>query len=278
METISKVTIDQLRVYLPHQALQVLHKHSEKPELDLADRVFKLQKVLGPYILTNGQNGYDHAYVFGSLEQGGTVRVQSNSNRPDMGILIDFTATGKRLYEQLATLKGIDINWQSLIGEVYRLSGHASRIDIAVDLLNGSISVDELANDLFDGSIKVLNARKQPIKNDSFKFISSYEHNETIYVGSRKSDAFLRVYDKKREQEHKKVFSNQTIDGLESWIRVEGEFKHRLAHRIGAGIGTSCNLNDYLINIILRQWTFVDAEATVSMKSPSIVQIVAICS
>lgn len=104
--------------------------------------------------------------------------------------------------------------------------------------------------------------RKRRIPADRFRIVGTMESRQTLYVGSRSSDAFLRIYDKKTEQNR----PNGTYRGLaqqcEDWIRVEAEFKHRVAKSIGQHISKYDGDNFYqeLLGIVLERWTMADEE------------------
>ncbi len=75
--------------------------------------------------------------------------------------------------------------------------GHISRLDIATDLINYGFSVNEIIQRLKNEESFFLNTQGNKINANRFKIIGSYSEAQTLYIGSRKSDAFLRIYDKK---------------------------------------------------------------------------------
>lgn len=264
MEKIGHIKIDQIRLNLPCDSVPILSTDHEMPlEVEKANSIFKLDRVFDNYDLGYGHNGYTNSCVYGLSDQGRAASISWNPDRSDMGISIDFTATGKDLYEQLCELKGIEVDWRYLIKQVVNdYGGHISRIDIATDLINYGFSVDSICRRLNASEITVLNMRKRRIPADRFRIVGTMESRQTLYVGSRSSDAFLRIYDKKTEQNR----PNGTYRGLaqqcEDWIRVEAEFKHRVAKSIGQHISKYDGDNFYqeLLGIVLERWTMADEE------------------
>ena len=68
---------------------------------------------------------------------------------------------------------------------------------MAIDLIDYGYSIDKIYNKLKNEEYLFLNARKQLIPAERIRYIGANNQVFTIYVGSRKSDAFMRLYDKK---------------------------------------------------------------------------------
>jgi DNA relaxase NicK len=263
METINNIKIDQLRLNIPYDEIyQVEDSQGLPKEVIVADKLLHLAWLFKSNTVSHGHNGYTSSYNFGSGEQGGTISVMWNETRKDMGILVDFTATGKALYESLAELDGITVNWKRIIEELYKKMGHISRIDIATDLINYEFSVNQIIQRLKSEKSFFLNAQGNKINSNRFKIIGNYEEAQTLYVGSRKSDAFLRIYNKKIEQDRASGLYRNLARNCKDWIRVEAEFKHRLAKDIGKYIAelTADNIYPYLLGCVLERWSLVDKE------------------
>ncbi|WEV39787.1 replication initiation factor domain-containing protein [Lactobacillus sp. ESL0681] len=137
--------------------------------------------------------------------------------------------------------------------------GHISRIDIAVDFIDYNFSINKIFTKLKCEEYFFLNTRNQVIKADRIRCIGTKNEVLTIYVGSRNSDAFLRLYNKKQEQSDNKRLYRLIADKHDNWVRFEGEFKHREAHAIGAMISTlnTNNIYPYLAGCILKHWKMV---------------------
>ena len=118
----------------------------------------------------------------------------------------------------------IDLNMLHEVIKVVKQYGHFTRIDMALDDLTPHFTVAEVWQFL-DKDMYVAKFRKK----DHYE---SYHADgsllgETVYMGSRSSDMFLRVYDKQAEQK---------VDF--PWIRWEFEIKHDCADIVA----------DYLLN------------------------------
>lgn len=259
MDFITKVGIDQIRFNFPYDAIKTVYVEGDPwPEIALCNWVFKLRDIMGHFEPTTALNGYTQAFCFGDSYKEGKVTVSFNRSRRDMGILVDFTAGGKRLYEQLASLKGKEIFWKEIIKYAYgEFNAHITRIDVAVDLINTDFDLNNLNHRVVDGQVKILNSRGHEIKGSSYKIIKTLDSVQTLYIGSRKSDAFLRIYDKRQEQLAKNKILFGLNDTINNWIRIEGEFKHKLAREIGRKIKNTDQMHDLLLNLVSERWKFV---------------------
>ena len=105
-----------------------------------------------------------------------------------------------------------------IVNEVIKIVkryGHFTRFDIAVDDLEGYYTVSEVY-DLLNREMYISSFRKYDYYVS--KNVTGGRNGETVYMGSRQSNFFLRVYDKQLEQ------------GVDfSWIRWELEIKHECA-------------------------------------------------
>lgn len=123
-----------------------------------------------------------------------------NPNRQDMGIHIAYSG------KTLNTYRDNDVNVIDVLR--WHLSRHAtcSRIDLAFDIRDSAMKISELYEFLKTG-MAVTTAK-------TYQLIIGNDGGCTLYLGSRQSEAFLRIYDK----------------GIESgeggnWLRVELELK-----------------------------------------------------
>ncbi len=164
------------------------------------------------------------------------------------------------MYESLNEIHNCKVNWRKIITKIYQeFKGHITRIDIAIDFINYGLSVNNIHVDLCNKKTMLVNKLNAKIKEDRIEYIGSNNEVETIYIGSRRSDAFLRIYNKKKEQSDKNGPYRELANRCDDWIRIEGEFKHRLARQIGAMIytlNTDC-IEPYLANYIMDHWKLV---------------------
>ena len=123
---------------------------------------------------------------------------------------------------------------------------------MAIDLIDYGYSIDKIYNKLQNEEYLFLNTHKQLIPTERIRYIGANNQVFIIYVGSRKSDAFFRLYDKKQEQLDNKGLYRSLANNYR--IRVEGEFKYCEAHAIGAMAITlnTNNIYSYLTDCILK--------------------------
>lgn len=194
---LNNVKIDQIRFMIPVKDQRL--KENEFPiELNKVNNLFRFETIFTQKSILNfGRNGYTNSINYGSSEQD-LVTIMFNPKRLDMGLLIDLTASGKAMFESLAQLQDIKVDWKRIIEIIYqKFQGHVSRIDVAIDLIDYGYSIDKIYNKLKNEEYLFLNARKQLIPAERIRYIGANNQVFTIYVGSRKSDAFMRLYDKK---------------------------------------------------------------------------------
>lgn len=173
------------------------------------------------------------------------------NGKEDMGIHVSIT--GSAIKEAVRAFKetlicdtpfglGYDISSDSSVLVHYlsaiRGIGHFSRIDLSIDDIGCQyFSMDDLFQAFTEHRIV---SKFRHIQNIVKSSISGEKEGHTIYFGSRKSDIFLRVYDKKLEQSQKYPDRPITYE----WIRWEFELSDDRAlsavdHLISSGdIGT----------------------------------------
>jgi len=162
--------------------------------------------VLHEYVLNNGTlkpckavNGYTDAYedVLGA-------RVMWHATRVDMGVHISYSGRTLNAYRE----NGIEAQE---VAAFHNARGHrCTRIDVAIDSVDGLLDIASLYDAIKQKRYTLPYKRKAAL-------ITSTD-GITLYVGSRTSDIFLRIYDKGAEQ--------HTDD---NWKRVEVELKGQRA-------------------------------------------------
>lgn len=219
-----------------------------------------LKEVYGKFEIENhGFNGYTRTVTFNLLDKDSLVRIEYNPDRLDMGLSIDFRGNPKKYYEQVCEIKGIKVNWKEIISQVVKkYGGHLSRIDIAVDFIDFGYSVNSISEKLKNEEYYFLNKNKQRIDIERIKTIGKGKKTETIYVGSRTSGAYLRIYNKKKEQLETRGIFHAQATVCENWVRVEGEFHHKKSQRIGKLIAYDSNsMTAILASYLSHQWSLV---------------------
>ena len=196
------------------------------------------------------------------LHKGSTLRVLYDGNE-NMGIHYDFSGSSiKELFCHFTdfivkeTPFGPDLNMdinilRELLSRVKQV-GHMTRLDLAIDDRNPYFTLPELQN--------ILEEQRFVSKFRSWQLVKDCTtSNEltgcTIYLGSRRSDIMLRVYDKQLEQIAKGV------EGADEqpWVRWELELKNEYANIVltdllnGVDVGSLVFgiLSNYLRIIVL---------------------------
>jgi len=163
--------------------------------------------------LEKGFQGYPRAWL--SLSAGG------GSGR--MG-----TGMPKRTGEVHVSLSGdIVSRWeaekvQAICQWVQERNGHGTRMDLALDDRTGHVSVNEVIAAADIGQAVMRWNTYDVRRRCSYKGKEDV-HGEMIAFGSRQSESYLRVYDKRREVSEK----GEPVDG--PWVRWELEFKKERA-------------------------------------------------
>jgi len=149
-------------------------------------------------------NGYRQAY---RTENG--IVVQWNPDREEMGY---HTVIAGSAIRHVLEYHGMD--QKTLIQTVLDAGGSITRLDIAKDVQGVNISLDEI--------YKALERREYQGSARTFSQIHSLNGGNTIYVGSRQSEKFIRIYDKAAQS------------GLvgEKWHRFELETKGMVARAL----------------------------------------------
>jgi len=115
---------------------------------------------------------------------------------------------------------------EDLLAGLLAAQAKFSRIDLALDVINDpSFVVSDLHKQAIMGNI-VTQSR-------AITYMQSGTEGQTLYIGSRTSDRFVRIYNKAAEQ---KAIGK---DAPDAWVRIEIELKadraNNCAHMIGLG-------------------------------------------
>ena len=149
--------------------------------------------------------GNDHGFYYPGLN----IAYNVDESGLITSTLLDLSGKGCRLVEQL---NNNDFDWFAFMDkfrdELYSKIAHISRIDLACDIYDDTIDYDKVLHSVQKGHYCCLSEKKRWIDGDE----------RCIYLGSEKSDRFLRIYDKALEQ---------CIDG--KWIRFEFQLRNESA-------------------------------------------------
>jgi DNA relaxase NicK len=127
-----------------------------------------------------------------------------------MGVHVQISGTGCRLIEAMENFPG----WREYVGSWLALKAKCVRLDIALDDVGGGIAF-ETVHQQVKTNTAVMRAHGHRLIED----VKRKGTFHTLYVGGRKSETYMRCYDK----------GMQLGEGR-SWLRFEFEYKKDRAH------------------------------------------------
>lgn len=219
-------------------------------------------------LLSRGASGYRNQYRHALYP----VFILFDGNE-GMGIHVDITGTAItdviKHYKESHTVKtpfgkgfeAQDFNltiFAHLLKEILSC-GHITRLDLAVDDIGAKYyTLADLSAVLASGNyVSKFRSYKEIKENkDSNTCIG-----HTIYLGSRASDAMLRVYDKQLEQS-KKLLASGEAPIMYPWVRWEMELKRERAQVAVRLISSGANLNEIIVGVLYNYFRIVQPDAT----------------
>jgi len=160
-------------------------------------------------------------YAASGLVAGGKGRVGWHIDRPEMGVHVSLGA------QALGILAGLDDRWLDLPGmlAVLRddLGGHVTRLDVAWDDQEGALDLLTVREATKKGNFTT--RWKGGYRRDGW----GNQEGDTLYFGSRSSDAFLCFYDKRQER----LAKGHLVD-VDHWVRVELRLRRKRAEAAAA--------------------------------------------
>lgn len=172
-----------------------------------------------------GAHGYKNLYQ----SSAGILYMTDGSD--SQGIHMVVTGVG---LEEIRLAGAFD---RDLIRHILGLNGRLARLDLALDLVDGKMTVVDLAHDYTDGHVKTRATSGTLVKELNGSA-------DTLYVGSRASERFFRAYNKGAQL------------GVDfAWLRLELECKKVVARHIASTIANHPNERK-VINTAIKK--FVD--------------------
>lgn len=215
-------------------------------------------QIFGDSEKVKAMNHYDEAIGF----YNGQIKLMWSDERPTQGVMLYFTATGLRAWQIFGKLHNRGIQWLDFINYLSKNNAHFTRVDVAVDVLDYPFTVASLFGDIQERKVLVLDPLGREKKFTHQKFFGQNRKVTGFYIGSRSSDCFLRIYDKKIEQDRERATYVDLSRTCKTWTRFEGEFKHKKAKAIIPDLASkSVNEKQFrqkLIGYVVNQWSFVD--------------------
>ncbi|MHA3065951.1 replication initiation factor domain-containing protein [Lacticaseibacillus saniviri] len=139
-----------------------------------------------------------------------------------------------------------------------------SRVDLTADYMNYGLDINAMYESLLpdNQTVKVINSKGRQSVSKLTAFAKDGKVT-TFYVGSKKANSrsFMRVYDKKQEQEETFGFRMKQAEELDDWTRMEavykGAYAHQLTEIIQNEVHSSNELTRLIADKILEKFQFV---------------------
>lgn len=171
-----------------------------------------------------------------------------------MGVHFEFSGQGCRILEQ-------EKNWLEWFKILDNMNVRYSRLDIALDDFIGLLDFDLMENKIKKGEVISLSRTRNIDSALDFKKAEKLDNNgnskgKTIYFGNRQSLMMIRFYDKKREQEEKKIFCSYDF-----WQRYEIVLKREKATDFINKLKEGVDFAELYLKVLAGLIRFVDQGA-----------------
>ena len=131
------------------------------------------------------------------------------------------------------------LDWPTLFSRLDLLDGNVTRLDLAYDDRTGVILLPRLAMDIADRNFIGHARRSERLYSDN---IDDDIQGLTVYVGSKKSALFIRIYDKAAER----GFHPSECH----WVRVEIQMRDDRAMMAARSVATDPNIGNVFAGIL----------------------------
>lgn len=151
------------------------------------------------------------------------------------GCCLNMSGQGCRDFETYSP----DLSWAMLFSRIKVADGNFTRLDLAYDDRSGVIFLPRLAMDVAERNFigharQTMRLYSDDIENDL--------QGLTVYVGSQKSDLFIRIYDKAAERGYQPSEMH--------WVRVEIEMRHDRAVLAADAVSTDPHIGHVFAGIL----------------------------
>lgn len=190
------------------------------------------------------QRGYTWARKF--VPYGVTESI--NPSRPEMGTHIVYSG------QSLTRLAAASVSPLTILQKIRDGGGKVTRIDLALDVRDSGLKLAHMQESFENGEV-VSNSRKiTPMGRIR-------DSQGTLYIGSRTSEAFMRIYDKAYEQ----------LRIGEDWLRIELELKGSKARKAHDAL-LSGKWGELIPSLIrgFCDWPYYEAWLNIFTVEPSI--------
>lgn len=246
------VTVDQVSINLPINKMGGMNT-----ALQVA-KDLKLSKIFGGSDKTKALNHYSNAIGF----YNGQIKLMWSEKKKTQGLLLYFSATGFKAWQNLGKLRGYNLSFINLLKFMTQKNARFTRLDVAIDVIDIDLTVNALHQKLQSKQVLILDSLERVLSSKHQKFFGANKVITGITCGARSSDNFLRIYDKKIEQSKANAPYFDLAQQCNSWVRIEGEFKHDAAHAVLkdlSGKGKD-EISQKLIGYVVKRWLLTDAK------------------
>lgn len=247
------VTVDQASINFPINKMSGLNT-----ALQIA-KDLHLSKIFGSVDKTKAMNYYSEAFGYYKNQ----IKFMWNDKKKTQGVLLYFSATGFKAWQSLGKLKGYELNFLNLIKYLStKKKVRFTRLDVAIDVIDWDLTVNKLHEKIQKHKIVVLDSLKRKISSERQKFFGENKVITGITCGSRSSNNYLRIYDKKIEQSRANAPYADLAKDCKSWMRIEAEFKHDAAHAVLEDLKdkTKDEVSQKLIGYVVSRWLLTNSK------------------
>ena len=186
-----------------------------------------------------GFSGYKKSLRFGNI----SVYFQG---REDMGCHVEMTGQGCRQYEAQFP----DNPWLNLFTRALSEQANFTRLDLAIDTVDGSLPLESVWSAVQDHDIQVRSRFGEWSRYLSGSFRQGKKTTgETLYLGSKSSHVMFRIYNKAQES---------GIDS--SWIRFEVQLRDTRAHEAAKLFVTGIDVGNLAVGIINNYFAIINSD------------------
>jgi len=165
-------------------------------------------------------------YSVATMDNHGSI-IQWNPDRDDMEHHVIFSGSSLRHIFSKTT-----IQQRTLLRSCIDAGGNISRIDLAKDATETPIDLQAIYQSIEQGLVR------GPVR--KYSRVTSNDGGYTIYIGSRQSERYIRIYDKAAEQ---------LLSGVD-WKRLECETKGMVARSVGLALANTSDWGQVFDNVV----------------------------
>jgi phage replication initiation protein len=153
----------------------------------------------------------------------GDVRVY-HQGMIGMGVHVVISGQGCRQLEEEGVIDfepGALFGWRGMLESLLGLGANVARLDVAMDDREGLLRLDVIRQSVRAGAC--VSRFKAGTMYEKCSLVDGCGQGETAYFGSKKSNMFIRIYDKAKEQ---------LLPAGVHWVRVEAQARNENAQQL----------------------------------------------